>query len=276
MKSTTDHSVAAPVSRKILSLAKQGTIATVAALAKEKGRSAFRAVVRHDEPHRYPRYTVWLCAPERVMRPQLAVLLDWSRSGSILPLAVPAYAHELRRAQGSLRTSREFLWLVLYPERRITGSDFEEVLTLIRLASRSASPTADEKLVVAILECRLLHAMEPSRIASQMGLQLSLIHQVLRSAYQVLRRANLPHNPLSGHRIGPEMWGAFRLHWDAELQTYGAEAVGLDRRAVEPSVREIFRPIAQSGTDALDGLVGVEDEHTIDETLASEIFDLEL
>ncbi len=62
---------------------------------------SLRAMVRTETPWRVvkacveasceTRYAIVMLAPANVLRRQVVVLIDWSRSAKILPIALPAY-----------------------------------------------------------------------------------------------------------------------------------------------------------------------------------------
>lgn len=83
------------------------------AMSKSRsGQEPIRVVHACLSPDDAPQFLIALLAPEQLMDKQVVMLVDWSRSGVILPIAMPAYATRLRNSHPARgRLSKEFLWV---------------------------------------------------------------------------------------------------------------------------------------------------------------------
>lgn len=180
---------------------------------------AWRVVQENLGVEADPRYAAVLLAPQRIMRRQVVVLIDWTRCGRVKSLALPVYVSALRRAQSQIRRSSEFYFLLHYPQRHLDALGFDAALHMLR--DHLVSMDQDRQAILRnVLECRLLHGMGVLAIGEAMQLRTTQINAILREAAFAYRRGRVIPNPLDPFRFGAARWGGFRLDWDDLPQDY--------------------------------------------------------
>lgn len=169
------------------------------------------------------RYAVMMLAPATILRRQVVVLVDWTRSGKILPLALPAYSTHLRKAQGRVRLTKEFCWVLHYPELLLDDGAHRDLLDWLRIGLPEITPVALDRWS-EILHQRLVIGRPAAEIARAIGERENHVSGLLREARRVFAQLRLPNNPLDPFRIGRALWGTFHLEWDDVAGSYGGVA----------------------------------------------------